>query len=124
MSFSSVKKQPKSFRDQYKTATKKPNTNIPGTIEKTLRRGTHRGSSMIKIKADKDVVTDVHPYTTTANVTKTAVKPSFRTGRGSSSLVRPKRITYGLHTDVDLAPMDHTVAKQKLETLFVNKGVK
>ena len=114
MSFASSKKQPKSFRNQYKTASKKVSSHIPGSIENNLKSGPARGNSLVKI----------NPYNATANAIKTTSKPAFRTGRGSSSLVRPKRITYGMHTDGDLAPIDHTAAKQKLETLFVNKGVK
>lgn len=124
MSFASVKKQPKSVRDQFKTTAKKMNANLPTTIEKTLRRGNNKGNSLIRIKPDNDVIKEAHPYNTTATTTKSSNKPAFRTGRGSSSLVRPKRITYGIATEGDLAPIDHHAAKQKLETLFVKKGVK
>ena len=124
MSFASVKKQPKSVRDQFKTASKKISNGIPTTIEKSLRRGNNRGNSLIRIKPDNESVKEPNPYHATA-VAKSTTKPSFsKTGRGSSSLVRPKRITYGMHADGDLAPVDHNAAKQKLETLFVNKGVK
>ena len=71
---------------------------------------------MIKIGESNNAETEQNPYTSTAK-SKTTSKPLF-SGKGSSSLVRPKRIIYPAHGDSELAPIDHDLAKQKLENLF------
>lgn len=43
---------------------------------------------------------------------------------GSTSLVRPKRVIYPGYGESELVPINHEVAKQKLETLFNKKGIK
>ena len=124
MSFSTVKKQPKSVREPFKSTTKKLKGNLPTTLEKTVRRGTMRGSSLVKINNDVENEQNSNPYSQTAT-SKSSSKPNFSgINKGSNSSVRPKRISYGLHVDQNLAPINHDIAKQKLETLFVNKGVK
>ena len=71
---------------------------------------------MIKIGEANNVEKEQNPYTSTVK-SKTTSKPLF-SGKGSSSLVRPKRIIYPAHGETELAPMNHELAKQKLENLF------
>ena len=71
---------------------------------------------MIKIGDTSNAENDQNPYTSTVK-SKTTSKPLF-SGKGSSSLVRPKRIIYPAHAETELGPVNHDLAKQKLENLF------
>jgi len=121
MSFASMRKMPKSFRDNIGGGT--TTNGIPNSIQKTVRRRDQRGNSLIhKTKEINNNI--INPYTSTAK-SKSSSKMLFASkAHGSSSLVRPKRIVYPGGGESELAPLNHDAAKLKLETIFNNKGVK
>lgn len=122
MSFASSRKMPKSFREN-NTADYVKTNGVPSSIEKTLRRKDKRGSSLIQ-GTKENANNDNNPYTSTVK-SKTTSKALFSSkAYGSSSLVRPKRIVYPGTGEWELEPVNHDAAKQKLETLFINKDVK
>jgi hypothetical protein len=116
MSIASTRKLPKSFREN-------PNSAYgigKGDVQKTIRKANKRGSSFINSKKENSS-SDVNTYASTAK-SKSSSKAMFSSKvYGSSSLVRPKRMMYSGVGESELAPMNHDVAKQKLETLFSSK---
>lgn len=111
MSMTSSHIMPKSVREN------------PHSFGTKFRKGNKRGSSLMQVK--KEITKpDTNPYSSTTK-SKTTSKGLFSSKvYGSSSLVRPKRIMYPSNGDGGLEPINHDVAKQKLETLFSNNIVK
>ena len=107
----STHKMPKSFREN------------PHSFSTKLRKGNKRRSSLMHAK--KEVAkAEANPYSSTTK-SKTTSKGLFSSKvYGSSSLVRPKRIMYPSNGEGGLEPINHDVAKQKLETLFSHNVVK
>lgn len=111
----------KSLRGNFKTS--KNMNGVPNSISKTVRRREQRGNSLIHKTKENSKGKEVPCATISKN--KSSSKMLFASKvHGSTSLVRPKRIIYPGYGENELAPMNHDVAKQKLETLFNKKGIK
>jgi hypothetical protein len=107
----STHKMPKSFREN------------PHSFGTKFRKGNKRGSSLMQAKKEISKV-EANPYSSTTKSKTTSKGLLSSKVYGSSSLVRPKRIMYPSNGEGGLEPMNHDVAKQKLETLFSNNLAK